>query len=85
MLEPDCEGRVALATGSASGIGRAFVLALADASAGLTDPAAVDACFGGIEAELGSVDVLANNVDEDSGYVSGSPVEVDGGWLPEDV
>ncbi|WP_254838922.1 SDR family NAD(P)-dependent oxidoreductase [Natronomonas marina] len=94
MIEPDCEGRVALVTGSAGGIGRAFLLGLADAGADvavhyntsdaaaeataetarergvdavtvgadLTDPGAVEACFEEIEAELGSVDVLVNNV-----------------------
>jgi NAD(P)-dependent dehydrogenase (short-subunit alcohol dehydrogenase family) len=94
MLEPDCEGRVALVTGSARGIGRAFVLALADAGADVvvhyrtsgaaaeataeearergveatalgadvTDPETVDDLFAAAEGELGSVDVLVNNV-----------------------
>ena len=94
MLDPDCEGRVALVTGSARGVGRAFALALADAgadvvvhyntseaaaratveearergvdatalAADVTDPEAVDRLFATAESELGSVDVLVNNV-----------------------
>jgi NAD(P)-dependent dehydrogenase (short-subunit alcohol dehydrogenase family) len=94
MIRPDCSGRVALVTGSAKGVGRAFVLALADAGADVgvhyrssdaeaeataeearergvdaitvqtdvTDPDSVDAGFDAIEAKLGSVDILVNNV-----------------------
>ncbi|MFT4904691.1 MAG: 3-oxoacyl-[acyl-carrier protein] reductase [Natronomonas sp.] len=94
MLEPDCEGRVALVTGSARGVGRAFVLALADAGADVavhyntseaaaaataeeaadrgvdsiavgadvTDPDAVEGLFATVEESLGGVDILVNNV-----------------------
>jgi len=94
MLEPDLSGRVGLVTGSSGGIGRAFLLALADAGADvavhyneseaaaeataeaardrgvdavavgadLTDLDEVDGCFDAVEADLGTVDVLVNNV-----------------------
>ncbi|MFC6836629.1 SDR family NAD(P)-dependent oxidoreductase [Halomarina ordinaria] len=94
MIQPDLSGRTALVTGSASGIGRSFLLALAERGADVavhyntsdeaarevaataresgvaatavggdvTDPDAVDEVFSAVEADLGSVDVLVNNV-----------------------
>ncbi|MFC7044495.1 SDR family NAD(P)-dependent oxidoreductase [Halobacteriaceae archaeon GCM10025711] len=95
MLEPDLSGRTALVTGSARGIGRELVLALADRGASVavhyntsadaaeetaadataagaadattvqgdvTDPDSVDDLFAAVEADLGHVDVLVNNV-----------------------
>ncbi|MFC7176236.1 SDR family NAD(P)-dependent oxidoreductase [Halosegnis marinus] len=93
-LTPDLSGRTALVTGSASGLGRAFALALAErgadvavhyntseaeaqatadeirdrgvaataVSADVTDPDLVDDLFDAVEDDLGSVDVLVNNV-----------------------
>ncbi|WP_435117328.1 SDR family NAD(P)-dependent oxidoreductase [Halolamina sp. C58] len=94
MEDADLDGRVALVTGSAAGLGRGLALALADAGADVavhyyssddeaattaadtrafgadatavqgdvTDPESVDALFDEVETELGSVDVLVNNV-----------------------
>ena len=94
MENADLDGRVALVTGSAAGLGRGLALALADAGADVavhyyssddeaattaadarafgadattvqgdvTDPESVDALFDEVEAELGGVDVLVNNV-----------------------
>ncbi|EMA46253.1 SDR family NAD(P)-dependent oxidoreductase [Halococcus saccharolyticus] len=94
MIDPDLAGRTALVTGSAKGVGRELLLALADcgasvavhyntsadaaddvaelarehdvdvttAQADVTDPEAVDDLFATVEGELGSVDVLVNNV-----------------------
>ena len=93
-LLPDLDGRVALVTGAARGLGREFALALADCgadvavhyntsgeaaretaadiralgvdaqafSADVTDPTLVDDLFGAVEDELGTVNVLINNV-----------------------
>ncbi|QIO21876.1 SDR family NAD(P)-dependent oxidoreductase [Haloarcula sp. JP-L23] len=94
MLTPDLDGRTALVTGSAKGVGRELLLAIADHGADVavhyntsaeaaaevaeaarergatattvqgdvTDPDAVDAIFESVEADLGQVDVLVNNV-----------------------
>ncbi|WP_134670836.1 SDR family oxidoreductase [Halorussus marinus] len=95
MLRPDLSGRTALVTGSATGVGRELVLALAgrgastavhyrtsdeaaaataetarergapDATtvqADVADPDDVEAMFEAVEADLGTVDVLVNNV-----------------------
>lgn len=94
MLSPSLEGRTALVTGSARGVGRELLVALADCGADVavqyrtsaeeaetvadvareagveaitvradvTDPDRVDALFDAVEAELGTVDVLINNV-----------------------
>jgi NAD(P)-dependent dehydrogenase (short-subunit alcohol dehydrogenase family) len=94
MLTTDLSGRVALVTGSATGIGRELALSLAEAGASVavhyrtsaeaarataavareasgsattvqgdvTDPDDVDALFDAIEADLGAVEILVNNV-----------------------
>jgi len=95
MLQPDLDGRTALVTGSAKGVGRELALDIAANGAAVavhyhsseaeaaataeearergapaattvqgdvTDPNAVDALFDAVEADLGSVDVLVNNV-----------------------
>lgn len=93
-MEPDLDGRTALVTGSAKGLGRAVVLALADCGADVavnyrtsddeanetaadarnrgveavaiqadvTDLDEVASLFDRVESELGTVDVLVNNV-----------------------
>jgi len=95
MDEPDLTGQTALVTGSARGVGRELLLAIADCGAetavhyhtsedaardvaetarergasdattvqgDVTDPDSVDDLFATIESELGSVDLLVNNV-----------------------
>ncbi|ARS91364.1 SDR family NAD(P)-dependent oxidoreductase [Natrarchaeobaculum aegyptiacum] len=95
MDDPDLSEQTVLVTGSARGVGRAFVLALAECGANaavhyhtsadearevadeardrgapevmtvqgdVTDPESVDGIFSAVEAELGTVDVLVNNV-----------------------
>ncbi len=95
MDDPDLTGQTALVTGSARGVGRELLLAIADCGAetavhyhtsddaardvaetarergasdattvqgDVTDPDSVDDLFAAIESELGSVDLLVNNV-----------------------
>jgi NAD(P)-dependent dehydrogenase (short-subunit alcohol dehydrogenase family) len=95
MIDPDLDGQTVLVTGSARGVGRELLLAMADRGAktavhyntsddaaatvagraeergasdtavvqgDVTEPAEVDDIFDAVEAELGSVDVLVNNV-----------------------
>ena len=95
MIDPDLSGQTAVVTGSAKGVGREFLLALADrgadvavhyrtsaaeaeavretvdekygveittVQADVTDPDDVDRLFDVVEAELGTVDILVNNV-----------------------
>ena len=95
MIRPDLDGRVALVTGSAKGVGRELLFSLAECGAktavhyrssadaaervaetarergapatttvqgNVADPDDVDAMFAGVEADLGTVDVLVNNV-----------------------
>ena len=94
MIEPDLSGQVALVTGSAKGVGRELLLALAADGADVavhyrtsddaattvaerarergvgatvvqgdvTDPDDVDGLFDAVEADLGRVDALVNNV-----------------------
>ncbi|WP_458185198.1 SDR family NAD(P)-dependent oxidoreductase [Haladaptatus sp. NG-WS-4] len=94
MITPDLDGRVALVTGSSTGVGRELLLSLADCGADVavhyrsseesarevverardrgvdatlvqgdvTDPDSVDDLFSTVEADLGTVDVLVNNV-----------------------
>ncbi len=95
MIRPDLSDQVALVTGSAKGLGRELLLAIADCGASVavhyrtsgdeaaevaeqardrgapavttvqadvTDPDDVAATFEAVEADLGTVDVLVNNV-----------------------
>ncbi|WP_137283892.1 SDR family NAD(P)-dependent oxidoreductase [Halorussus salinisoli] len=95
MIRPDLSGRTALVTGSAKGVGRELLLALAEEGASVAvhyrtsgdaaaevaeaarergapaattvqgdvaDPDDVDEMFDAAEADLGTVDVLVNNV-----------------------
>ncbi|WP_132056971.1 SDR family oxidoreductase [Halorussus amylolyticus] len=95
MVRPDLDGRTALVTGSAKGVGRELLFALAECGASVAvhyrsssdaaeqvaetarergapaattvqgdvgDPDDVDAMFEAVEADLGPVDVLVNNV-----------------------
>jgi NAD(P)-dependent dehydrogenase (short-subunit alcohol dehydrogenase family) len=95
MIDPDLSGQTALVTGSAKGVGREFLLALAECGADVavhyrtsqseaeavretveaettsavttvqadvTEPGEVDQLFDEVEGELGTVDVLVNNV-----------------------
>jgi NAD(P)-dependent dehydrogenase (short-subunit alcohol dehydrogenase family) len=94
VISPDLSGRVAVVTGSAKGVGRELLLALAadgadvavhyrtsdeaaqevaasarehgvratTVQADVTDPADVAGLFDAIEADLGTVDILVNNV-----------------------
>ncbi|PSP86234.1 oxidoreductase [Halobacteriales archaeon QS_1_68_17] len=94
MISPDLSDRVSLVTGSATGVGRELLLAMADCGADVavhyrksaeeaaavadrargadvgvttvqgdvTDPDAVNGLFDRVEVDLGTVDVLVNNV-----------------------
>jgi NAD(P)-dependent dehydrogenase (short-subunit alcohol dehydrogenase family) len=55
------DGRAAIVTGGARGIGRAYALGLAGQDADVSDPAQVGSAVAAVASQLGSITILVNN------------------------